>query len=277
MQDKEESSIERIRTSLFKAARAFVIVYGARHGISLLLNVIKKRPLQLLYYKSSLQSALFASWYTFAYTILRDSRSKLATFIAGTVAGTGIAFESKSNRITLTQQTAVRSLNGLYQVMQRKGFKKIPFLYEAIFGISSGAVMYSFVMWPDTLHQSLIKLMINVSNTPRKMLDFCRSVINRTPIDLVDFQLWMSNKRGTKLANDTIQKLIDISPDPRNAVLTYIPVEIQHFTMENSMVYSAYLFGKVFKEILPVYTALHVFPRLFLNFRSFINAYFELT
>ena len=265
---------ERFPKSVYKALRAFIIVYGTRHGISLLLDVLKRKPFawNLLYHNRALKSAIFLSWFTFAYAQLRNQTSKINTFMAGAVAGLGVYFESKSNRIAFTQQTTVRSLNGLYQVMLNHGYRKLPYIYESIFSVSSGVVMYGFVMHPETLPHSLIHFMVNMSNTPYKMLDFCRSVANRSPIDLIKFKEWIHSKKGTQLAQDTLQQLIESSQDPNNAILSQIPIKIQHFTMESSFKYTLFLFYKTFKDILPVYAGLHILPRFFLNFQSFIKS-----
>ena len=267
----EKNWEEKVKNSIKQAARAFAIVYGTRQGISLILDVIRNKPLHLIYYKSSLQSATFISWYAFVYTLLRDSGSKVNTFLAGALAGLGIYFESRSNRLMLVQQTAVRSLNGLYITLVNQGYRKIPYVYEFIFSLSSASVMYTFVMFSSTLPKSLLKFMQNMSNTPTKMLVFIRDILNRSPINLIELNEWLIKKKASSLALQETQRLINTASTPTEAQLSYLPIQIQHYQTNSSLYYIIYLFGRTFKKILPVYTGLHVFPRMFLSFKSFIN------
>eukprot|EP00834_Sanchytrium_tribonematis_P000506 NODE_9_length_64580_cov_1.431941.p33 type:complete len:270 gc:universal NODE_9_length_64580_cov_1.431941:12494-13303(+) len=265
--------MEKIKSSSTAASRAFVMTYGTRHGISTILDIIQRKKFHWLYRKSALRSAVFIFWFTWVYKYFKDKSSKLKTFIAGFFSGLGIYFESKSNRITVVQQTSVRSLNGLYHVMIRHGYPKIPYVYEAIYALSSAQVMYNFVFATDTLHKSLVKFIVKASNTPLKMLDFYNAVASGIPINMIEFQNWLSKKKPTAAAMSKVKSLIRESKDPTKVILTKIPSQIQHYTMESGIKYTIFLFYKTFKDIIPVYTGLHVLPRLFLSFHSFLDAY----
>lgn len=144
--------------SLKGSARSFVIGYSTRAGISFLVKLFqslrKKAKISLVETLFNLPSLRFAgmlSSFSFLFKLISNSLlfyrkkyDKKNGAIAGGVAGLAILWESKGNRIAISQQFFFRALLASKNALKQRYLLDLPYGDAFLFGISCASIMVKF-------------------------------------------------------------------------------------------------------------------------------------
>ncbi|KAJ9078188.1 hypothetical protein DSO57_1009360 [Entomophthora muscae] len=181
--------------SLLGAFRNYFILLGLRGVYKLAMTVLssakrgtnKQFNLRDSFFgKDAHRMAFVFSGFTFTWKVLSrllprtNALSKdVNYFIAGSLSGLFILFEKRNFRSQYWQTLLFRSLqSGALTLYQKTGIS-VPYGSQLFFTIVATQVLYAFVLFPNTLPPSELKLMFNMSKVPPNLFEINRRILKR--------------------------------------------------------------------------------------------------
>ncbi|KAL7747544.1 hypothetical protein RI367_007141 [Sorochytrium milnesiophthora] len=232
--------------------------------------------------------------YTSLVNLLRDNhyqplkRRRLAAFLAGILAGyTSFLPATRANRLAFSQQMSMRALQAIYNMLKSRDMFHFPLGDSLLFVCSCAQIMYSYILYPQTLPPEFYSFMINMAKIPRYVLQINRESIRGGPVDVQAFLDWMGKKPMTAAVRRYMSSLLALaatsSPaaddnnnnnnDDKNTKLFFpiLPCQFLHPHTDSCTRYCTWLAGNVFRKIFPVYCSLHLVPTVLLKLRQFVK------
>ncbi|CAD6565887.1 MAG: hypothetical protein CYPHOPRED_000084 [Cyphobasidiales sp. Tagirdzhanova-0007] len=279
-------------------ARAFIIGYGLRSGISLvtaLIRFIQRRRFKM----SIIVHALFGEeafrfggmigsfvflWKMALHTLRlynpgRKGKRRTEYWhapLAGALSGIAILAQKQRNRTGIAQQLFVRGLQGWYNILHKRGYLHIPHGDVLLFGAACGQIMYAWLVSPESLNPGYSNWITEASriSPPIRPWVIAR---HRRPEEAppVSEALQILMRRDTSALNALkIESIIDNIKEG-DFGLPFPACELVHPWADSCMWTQVLRFKDVFAYIAPVYAALHFIPPILLRRKQFMNSPFS--
>ncbi|KAI9189295.1 hypothetical protein H9P43_000726 [Blastocladiella emersonii ATCC 22665] len=270
-----------------RAIRSFVLAFGVKSGITLLLKLLKlrkgKESLLSILKATKIHNrdgqrigALFGLFTLLFHSTVRglDSVPALAdlaprwrAFIAGAVAGLSILVESPDNRLMFTQQFSMRALQAGYNGLKHRDLFHFPLGDSLLFVLSCAQIMFAYTQYPTTLPRDFYAFMIKMARIPQNVLAANRVVTREGAagaIDVAGLTKWAAARKTTAPEN-----LALISSSPAN--LNMLPCHFLHPESTSCTRYCGVLSKHIVTNIFPVYFTLHAVPTLLLRSKQVLR------
>ncbi|CAG8501558.1 8173_t:CDS:2 [Ambispora leptoticha] len=247
--------------------RTYLLAHGARGALNFILHLtmmLRKRKLRIgrafkygFFGKDALRFGLAFGGFSFLWKLinngLRHTRGKDDMWngmVAGSIAGLSILAEKRERRITIAQQLFVRAMQGVYNAGQAREYFHFPHGDSILFAVCSAQLLYAYTMQPNTIPPEFLHFMVKTAGVSRETLAFNKKfVTTKMPIDVEEALNILRKYKGTEKAVKLVSEM------GRHPVT--IPCAIIHPTTDSCIYTDIERFYKVFKDILPVYTALN--------------------
>ncbi|KAJ3263186.1 hypothetical protein HDU77_011134 [Chytriomyces hyalinus] len=302
---KPLSSVSQIVAHAAKGAcSSYVLAFGLRGGVSFLLSLTKvvkgkaklRDSLRFLFadyvFRFSNMVGSFSFIWKLVSNYLRFRESKKVSppvskrsslmiarrnaFIAGSLAGTSVLFETYENRLAVMQQFGVRALQASYNGLKARNLFSFAHGDTLLFSIACGSIMYAYVMAPDTIPKEYNNWMVQTARVSRESLAISRQnnrrIENPSKFQPIDFDTIYDciNRHGGTNAVVALQQAATaydarIRPD---GTLPIVPCSIIHPTDCNCLSYNTALAFKIMSGIAPVYATLNFVPMVLLKTRA---------
>lgn len=172
------NSVKEIVVHSFKGAlRSYGLAFGIKSLVSLLIKIAKRSAISKDLIRRSLDFnfANMIGSYTFIWKLLSNlllyktgQFTKLNGFVAGSVAGLSIAFETKENRIGYAQQFFMRSMHTCKNHLKGNGIY-IPYGDSIMFSFACASILYAFSFRSDTIPREYYGWMVARTRVPKVM------------------------------------------------------------------------------------------------------------
>ncbi|KAI8609137.1 hypothetical protein BC830DRAFT_1152250 [Chytriomyces sp. MP71] len=282
--------------------RSWILAFGLRGGVSLLLSLLKVAK-----GRESLRTALskcleatvfrFANMvgaFAFAWKLLGNYarlhclnrndgklspwQQRLIPFGAGFAAGLAVLFESYENRVAVMQQFGVRALQASYNGLKSRNLFSFAHGDTLLFSLACGSIMYAYVMQPDTIPKEYNNWIIQTARVSRESLALSRQNNRRIEVPAkhapVSFDAIYDcvNQQGGPNALTALQHTSDYYARAlrEDGTVPVVPCSVIHPTDCNCATYNAALAWKVLRGIAPVYATLNFVPMLLLKTRALL-------
>jgi len=160
--------------------KSFLLAYGSRSALSIVLNLAKlvRNPkeapailrscLGMESFRFGLFVGGFSGLYRLVLLLLRRFRGESCpsnAFLAGAAASLTLLFEEEGQRVTVSHYLLVRALQCLYNAAKARGYldfmgNKLTHGDSLLFVISSAQVMYAYAIRPETIPSSYYKFIL---------------------------------------------------------------------------------------------------------------------
>ncbi|RKO94054.1 hypothetical protein BDK51DRAFT_12552, partial [Blyttiomyces helicus] len=279
-------------------ARAFVMAYGIRGGMAMLLKIVavlRRRCVwgegrtipQVFTSFFSTESRRFASVvgsFTFLWKFTNNlihhytgRQSRWNGAVAGTVAGLSILFEEKENRKALASQFCMRGLQAAYNALNVHRELRIPHGDSLLFSIACGSVMYAFIMQPKVRVGVDYAWISKTARIPSRNLAFNRENVrawehspNVPPkIDVTEMLACIDNNKPLAVPAMRARALEYV--DAHGGAMPIVPCSVLHPSDTSCIKFSAKLWYRTALGIWPVYAALNFVPLVVLKSGALIN------
>ena len=291
--------------------RSFLIAFGMRGGISFAIRAFRmlsnkstlKQAVQSFFNADSHRYARMVGSFSFIWKLVNNllvfyrhpsrrialsaeaslkpmkKASKLNGAIAGGLAGLAILFESKDNRVAFTQQLFMRAMQAGYRMLSTRNIFNFPDGDVYLFCIACASIMYAYALQPKTIPASYYKWMVRTAGVSDSVLSLNRS----------NLRAWEEYKKSSNAVQPTVNvnqvtQILDslkAIPETRRRALEYMakhkatmptcPCALLHPTQTSCLLYNAWVWVRVFLNIMPVYGSLNGVPALVLNTTKVIS------
>ncbi|KAK9805247.1 hypothetical protein WJX72_008453 [[Myrmecia] bisecta] len=285
--EAREAAMPLWKPALDGFKRGFVLAYGVRAGIGIVARALQLwRARQysalggwgllsekgLVYREDAVRLGLFVGGFTGLYHLLHEvlaarcgtpQNEGQICFIAGTVAGLTLLFQTGGRRRTLAMYMAARLAQCWYNSLKTQGrwhFWGSNWDYgdALLFALSSAQVMYAYVMRPETLPESYWRFIVRSGPIDAKVLEAVRSTNRGQPVNVEAVNAYVSAAGGATFLTSAF---------PRQ-----IPAAILHPWTTSAL----RNFGKVtfdtFRKTFPLYMSLTLVPYVVLNLKRAAKA-----
>ncbi|KNE56968.1 hypothetical protein AMAG_17981 [Allomyces macrogynus ATCC 38327] len=286
-----KNALRRLRpeTIIRRTLRAFLLAFGVKSGIALLLKLfaLARGKGKKSFFRSILEvtvlnrdagrfGLLFGLFTFLFHTTVRGIHAipelskqprRVQGMIAGAVAGLAVLVETKGNRLMFAQQLSMRALQAGYNSLKYHNLFHFPFGDSLLFIASCAQILFSYIFYPDTLPKEFYAFMIKMAQIPPNVLGANRIVCRAEEtggIDLPGLLAWAAKRKST-----TPENLAAIAASP--AHLDMLPCCFLHPHSNSCSWYCGSLAKNVFTSIFPVYLTLHVMPTLIFRGRSVLS------
>ncbi|MCO5611963.1 hypothetical protein L7F22_066223 [Adiantum nelumboides] len=276
-----------IANSIGSLCQSFLLAYGVRVGIGVLLRAFKLAKnksyrsildLKLLLSEKDLivreeacRIGLLFGGFTGCYhgmrCVLRRLRKKETPsneFFAGCVAGLSIlALDDPSRRRTFALYLLARLAQCVYNSAKAKN--KFHFWGShwqhgdtLLFSLACAQVMYAFVMRPETLPESYLEFISRTGPIAKPVLRAVRESCRGEPVDVATLSAFVASKTTATLELDPSCRLI--------------PCSAIHAGTTSCMAHTSDAARSTFKKTFPLYMSLTFVPFVVLNLQKFMQA-----
>ncbi|CAM6085969.1 unnamed protein product [Calypogeia fissa] len=274
--------------SVSSLCRSFMLAYGVRLGIGVILRAFKlarKRPhysflnLNLLLNEKDLivreeacRYGLLFGGFTGGFHAIRcflrrksHADTPLNIFIAGSVAGLSIlALDDTQRRRTFALYLLARLAQCAYN--SAKMNKKFHFWGSQwehgdtlLFSLSCAQIMYAYVMRPETLPESYLEFIVKTSPIAPAPLKAVRESCRGGPIDVDSLSKWVKKRTGGPL--------VGVHPFTK-----MLPCHVLHAGNPSCLAHNSRATRTAFKKTFPLYLSLTFVPFVVLNRQKFLGA-----
>ncbi|KAJ3122399.1 hypothetical protein HK098_002885 [Nowakowskiella sp. JEL0407] len=272
--EKNDADSKRLRlyATFFRilkiSARAALLGYSLRSGITIVLKLLRAFRSEVLKSEQSLRFGALFGTFVFLWKgtneVLRQYFGKLhpsSGFISGAVAGLSLLAETQSNRVAYSQQLMVRGLQCIVNYLAVKKKWKFPHGDALLFIIANAQVMYAYVLHPTTLQQSFYNFIQTTGPIPESVLKTLRLQIRGNKVSPERIKELISTYNGSELACASgLEKYEN---------LKRLPCEVLHSAEPICTRQSMKVFLRVLLKGLPVYISLNIVPMVLLKFSEF--------
>ncbi|ORZ29746.1 hypothetical protein BCR44DRAFT_149986 [Catenaria anguillulae PL171] len=274
---------------LRRSLRSFILAFGVKAGITLVLRLLRGRLRALrrlpsillattLRNKDALRIGSLFGLFTFLFhgTIKLLPLSPLSSalqprakaFVAGAIASLAILVESPDNRLMWCQQFTMRAMQASYNGLKHRDLFHFPLGDSLLFVVSCAQIMFAYTHYPTTLPKDFLSFMIKVARIPARTLA-ANAVITRGGELPVEEIASLAAIAGAKRGMDPASVAAIKGTNPVG--LTMLPCHFLHPETGSCTVYCGMLSKHVFSLIFPVYFTLHAVPTLLLRSKSVIK------
>ncbi|CAG8522836.1 5378_t:CDS:2 [Ambispora gerdemannii] len=261
--------------------RTYLLAHGARGGLNFFLQLtmmLRKSKIRIghafrygFFGKDALRFGLAFGGFSFLWKLinngLRHARGKDDRWngmVAGSIAGLSILAEKRERRISIAQQLFVRAMQGVYNAGRARDYFHFPHGDSLLFAVCSAQLLYAYTIQPDTIPPEFLQFMVKTARVPREVLALNKKyVTTNMPIDVEEALNILRKYKGTEYAFKVVSKM---GQHP-----TTIPCALIHSSSDSCMYADVERFYKVFKDILPIYTALNTVSMLVFKTKDFFQ------
>ncbi|KAJ3356996.1 hypothetical protein HDU83_009166 [Entophlyctis luteolus] len=216
------------------------------------------------------------------------ARKGAIPFVAGTLAGLSVLFETYENRLTVMQQFGVRAAQAVCNVLSARNLINFTHGDTLAFSFACASIMYAYVMAPDTIPKEynnwIIKTgevtfddirqkFVQTGRVTTQSLAISRQNVraqefsSTVPAVSIDEMYDCINKYGRSNTLTALQSLSDYYDKnvDSSGTLPIVPCAVIHPAESNCTKYNTILFFKILGDIAPVYAALNFVPLVFLH------------
>ncbi|KAI8848092.1 hypothetical protein BC829DRAFT_362650 [Chytridium lagenaria] len=291
---KFNSASAVILYALKGGARSFALALALRGGVSVLMALLKvyrkkmtlMNALKLFYGPDALRFAKMVGSFSFLWksvlNLLHFTRRTLTrtpstqrlsptspiveneasllhdrifSFIAGSVAGLSVVFESPANRVAVMQQLGIRSMQSFYAHLHARSLVHVPHGDSLLFALACGSLLYGYAMQPETLPKARMPVeMLEINRLNVRSLE----ATSRGVVDVEKFTKAIHKHGGQNAwkALTATQSFV-ASHDGHFPV---VPCSVMHPCDESCARYTGDLFLRVMRMMAPVNATLNVVP-----------------
>lgn len=273
--------------------RAFLLGFSLRAGVSfatVCFRLTRKRGipasvvLRAIFGSDSFRFGALLGTFTFLYkwtlhalrlfNFGRNGRGQEEIWhpaFAGALSGFAILCEKPSRRITIAQQLFVRGLQGNVNILQGRGWLKIPHGDILLFGVATGQIMYSWLLSPEALPAGYRRWVTNASRVAEPCLPINLTTYRHGTYDPEIARQSLTWKSGATALNSVLIEEYARKGEKGEFGPPFAPCEIVHPWVDTCSWTAVDRWQEVFRWVMPVYGALQVIPAILLRRKLFMN------
>ncbi|KAJ3216115.1 hypothetical protein HDU67_009916 [Dinochytrium kinnereticum] len=277
--------------------RSFALALGLRGGFSFLMALLKvyrgkmtlANAFKMFYGPDALRFAKMVGSFSFLWKLILNclhfaNRKREVTlqsdrtfsFVAGSVAGLSVLFETHVNRVAVMQQLGIRSLQAYYNHLHARSLINVPHGDSLLFMLACGSILYGYSMAPSTIPKEYYSWMIKTARMPAEMLLLNRTNVRslettgRGVLDLDQLSHAIHKHGGMnawKSLNATHRYIADT-----NGQIPVLPCSVMHPSNDSCVSYSSNLFLRVTRMMAPVNATINIVPLLLFKAREVLRS-----
>ncbi|TXT15872.1 hypothetical protein VHUM_00375 [Vanrija humicola] len=190
--------------------------------------------------------------------------------VAGAVGSLGILVESAERRRGVVQQMFVRGLQGSFNQYAPKLGIRIPNGDVLLFGLCCGQIMFAFLLAPETIPREYNNWIQGVSFVPKFAVKGNLQAMRNDKVDLSLIEEALNYKHLTPHNRTELTTMLHNAQNDIAAGF-FIPCAMTHPFVDSCIRCNFNRFFQVFRQMLPVYSALHIIPMLVLRRHQVFN------
>jgi hypothetical protein len=266
--------------SIRDGSKVTTIAFAIKSLVAILIRLLKFKRIKKECFTDSIRFGGMVGGFTFLWKLVSNALyfktnkvSKWNGFIAGSIAGLAVLFESKENRIGYAQQFFMRSMQTSKNVLKSREVPTFPHGDSILFALACASIMHAYAFRPDTLPREYYSWMGARSRIPKASLQVHREHVRAMEIFGKKAPVNMDRMESTL-------KLVGATPHNKKRIFDYIhshqgampgiPCAIFHPKSNSCVTHSPWLFYKVFVEMIPVYLSLNAVPLAFFKTKKVI-------